>query len=285
MQSRKQHWEKVYQTKPADAVSWFQEHATRSIEMIHSMGPSAGANIIDVGGGASTLVDDLLAEEFKQVCVLDLSANALAVARRRLGVSGDSVRWIVGDIREVSLPDQAYDIWHDRAVFHFLTDPADRAAYVRQVMKAVRPGGHVIVATFALDGPEQCSGLPVARYSPDQLHGEFGPSIGIRQRKRLRQRSAAPPRAPCPWGGLRIQPQVRKDLLDHRPLQDGGDDLELPGAAVRAALHVDVKHGLAQPCPADACGPALDGLGIALDAGCGLEFHLPCIVELYPLVE
>ena len=194
MQSQKQHWEKVYQTKPADAVSWFQEHATRSIEMIHSIGPSSDANIIDVGGGASTLVDDLLAEEFKHVCVLDLSANALAVARRRLGVAGDSVTWIVGDIREVSLPEQAYDIWHDRAVFHFLTDPADRAAYVRQVMKAVRPGGHVIVATFALDGPEQCSGLPVARYSPDQLHGEFGPSLELLEHASEEHRT--------PWGSV-----------------------------------------------------------------------------------
>ena len=179
MQNQKEHWEKVYRTKQSDAVSWFQEHATLSLEMIRSIGTSLDANIIDVGGGASTLVDDLLHSGFKTVSVLDLSVSALEVARSRLGARGDRVSWIAGDICEVKLPDQAYDIWHDRAVFHFLTDPADRAAYIQQVKKSVKPGGHVIVATFAPDGPEQCSGLTVARYDPDQLHGEFGPSFEL----------------------------------------------------------------------------------------------------------
>lgn len=179
MQNQKEHWEKVYQTKQADAVSWFQEHAIRSLEIIRSIGAPIDANIIDVGGGASTLVDDLLNDGFKHVSVLDLSASALAVAHARLGAKGKDVSWIAGDIRDVKLPEQTYDIWHDRAVFHFLTEPADRAAYVRQVMKAVKPGGHVIVATFAPDGPEQCSGLPVARYAPEQLHSEFGPSFEL----------------------------------------------------------------------------------------------------------
>lgn len=179
MQDQKEHWERVYQTKHADAVSWFQEHATRSLEIIRSIGTSSDANIIDVGGGASTLVDDLLTDGFKQLSVLDLSESALEVARARLGAIGEKVSWIAGDIRNVKLPAQTYDIWHDRAVFHFLTAPADRAAYVQQVMKSVKPGGHVIVATFAPDGPDQCSGLPVARYAPDQLHGEFGPSFEL----------------------------------------------------------------------------------------------------------
>lgn len=179
MQNQKAHWEKIYQTKQPDAVSWFQAHAMRSLEIIRSIGAPADANIIDVGGGTSTLVDDLLNDGFRHVSVLDLSASALEVAHARLGARGDDVLWIAGDIRDVNLSDQAYDIWHDRAVFHFLTDPADRAAYVRQVMKAVKPGGHVIVATFAPDGPEQCSGLPVVRYAPDQLHGEFGPSFEL----------------------------------------------------------------------------------------------------------
>ncbi|MDN0084675.1 class I SAM-dependent methyltransferase [Crenobacter sp. SG2305] len=179
MQSQKEHWEKVYQTKQADAVSWFQEHATRSLEIIHSIGASPGSHIIDVGGGASTLVDDLLLQGFKDVSVLDLSSSSLNVARKRLGPLGDQVHWLVGDILTVNLPRHAYDIWHDRAVFHFLTDPADRAAYVNQVTKSVKPGGHVIVATFAPDGPEQCSGLPVARYAPEQLHGEFGPAFEL----------------------------------------------------------------------------------------------------------
>lgn len=179
MQSPKEHWEKVYQTQQPDAVSWFQEHATRSLELVRSVGTSLNANIIDVGGGASTLVDDLLSNGFNNISVLDLSAKALDVARKRLGTEGDRVTWIPGDICTVNLPDQTYDIWHDRAVFHFLTDSADRTAYVQQVMKSVKPGGHVIVATFSPDGPEQCSGLPVARYAPEQLHQEFGPSFEL----------------------------------------------------------------------------------------------------------
>ncbi|MFZ3127897.1 MAG: class I SAM-dependent methyltransferase [Rhodoferax sp.] len=174
-----QHWETVYTTKSTDNVSWFQEHATRSLEIIRSIGAHPDSNIIDVGAGASTLIDDLLAEGFRNLSVLDLSASALAVAKTRLGAKGDLVRWIVGDIRNVELPQQAYDIWHDRAVFHFLTDPDDRMAYVRQVMRSVKPGGHVIVATFAPDGPEQCSGLPVARYAPGELHGQFGPNFEL----------------------------------------------------------------------------------------------------------
>lgn len=179
MQNPKDHWEKVYQSKQPNAVSWFQEHATRSLELIHSVGTSLDANIIDVGGGASTLVDDLLRDGYKSISVLDLSASALDVARKRLGIDGRRVTWITGDICDVNLPAQTYDIWHDRAVFHFLIEPSHRAAYVQQVMKAVKPGGHVIVATFALDGPEQCSGLPVARYAPGQLCGEFGPSFDL----------------------------------------------------------------------------------------------------------
>lgn len=194
MQNQREHWEQVYQTKQPDGVSWFQAHATRSLELIRSVGASVDANIIDVGGGASTLVDDLLDSGFQHLSVLDLSASALAVAHKRLGASGDRVSWIAGDIRDVPLPAQTYDIWHDRAVFHFLTDPADRAAYVRQVMKSVKPGGHVIVATFAPDGPEQCSGLPVARYAPEQLHGEFGPAFEL-----LEHTSEA---HQTPWGSV-----------------------------------------------------------------------------------
>lgn len=175
----KEHWEKVYQSKSADQVSWFQEHAGKSLEMIRSVRSSLSDRIIDVGGGASTLVDDLIADGCQSVSVLDLSEAALDVAKTRLGPQADRVGWIAGDIRTAELPEAGFDIWHDRAVFHFLTDPADREAYVRQVMRAVRPGGHVIVATFALDGPEKCSGLPVRRYGPGELHGEFGPAFEL----------------------------------------------------------------------------------------------------------
>lgn len=172
--NRKQHWEQVYATKASDSVSWFQEHAEHSLRIIRHTGLGKDAAIIDVGGGTSTLVDDLLAEGYADLTVLDLSAAALAVARQRLGKLADSAHWIEGDITRATFPLHRFDIWHDRAVFHFLTDPADRHAYVEQVMRAVRPGGHVIVATFAEDGPEKCSGLPVMRYHPESLHAEFG---------------------------------------------------------------------------------------------------------------
>ncbi|MRR51332.1 MAG: class I SAM-dependent methyltransferase [Rhodocyclaceae bacterium] len=170
----KNHWEDVYSTKAIDAVSWFQLHAEQSLRLIRDSGLGRDAALIDVGGGASTLVDDLLADGYRHLTVLDLSSAALAAAQRRLGVQVQQVCWLAADVTSANLPEAAYDIWHDRAVFHFLTDPADRIAYVRQVLRAVKPGGHVIVATFAEDGPEQCSGLPVMRYRPDQLHGEFG---------------------------------------------------------------------------------------------------------------
>lgn len=171
---RKHHWERVYTIKAPDSVSWFQEHAEHSLRIIRNTGLDNKATIIDVGGGASTLVDDLLAEGYTNLTVLDLSAVALAVAKQRLEKHTDFVHWIEGDITRVELSLHQFDIWHDRAVFHFLTAPADRQAYVEQVMRAVRPGGHVIVATFAEDGPEKCSGLPVMRYRPESLHAEFG---------------------------------------------------------------------------------------------------------------
>ena len=173
MQSKK-HWEHVYSTKAANAVSWFQEHAETSLRLIQGTPVPSSAAIVDVGGGASTLVDDLLARGYTSVTVLDLSAAALQAAQDRLGPRGRLVTWVEADITKVELPLHSYDVWHDRAVFHFLTDPQDRQAYVRVVLRAVKPGGHVIVATFAEDGPTQCSGLPVMRYSADDLHAEFG---------------------------------------------------------------------------------------------------------------
>jgi ubiquinone/menaquinone biosynthesis C-methylase UbiE len=175
----KEHWEKVYSTKAADAVSWFQPHANISVGLIKDTGVSRNASIIDVGGGASTLVDDLLADDYTNLTVLDLSAAALAAARDRLGEKAAHVRWIEADVTKANLPGHQFDIWHDRAVFHFLTTPEDRAAYVQSVFRSVKPGGHVIVATFAEDGPDQCSGLPVMRYSPDELHAEFGESFSL----------------------------------------------------------------------------------------------------------
>ena len=149
------------------------------LDLIKATGVSHDAAIIDVGGGASTLVDDLLANGYTDLTVLDLSAAALAAARKRLGAQASKVRWIEADITKADLPANRFDVWHDRAVFHFLTTPEDRAAYVQAVFHSVKPGGHVIVATFAEDGPNQCSGLPVMRYRADELHAEFGEAFSL----------------------------------------------------------------------------------------------------------
>jgi SAM-dependent methyltransferase len=189
MQS-KRHWEHIHATKATDEVSWFQAHAEESLQLIRETGAPLAAEIIDVGGGASTLADDLLAGGYSGLTVLDLSGAALDKAKARLGERAERIRWLEGDITRVDLPRQAYDVWHDRAVFHFLTDPADRAAYVSQVQHTVKPGGHVIMATFAEDGPRKCSGLPVMRYSPDALQAEFGGAFELI--KHLRENHQTP---------------------------------------------------------------------------------------------
>lgn len=175
----KAHWEHVYQSKATDEVSWYSPHLDVSLKLIEAAGTHGDAAIIDVGGGESTLVDDLVSRGYKDVTVLDISPVAIEVAKSRLGPSAASVHWIAGDITDVSLGGARYDLWHDRAVFHFLTDDNDRAAYVRQVARAVRPGGHVIIATFGPEGPEKCSGLDVVRYDAGGLHRQFGPKFRL----------------------------------------------------------------------------------------------------------
>jgi ubiquinone/menaquinone biosynthesis C-methylase UbiE len=170
----KTHWETIYQEKNSTQVSWYTPHLRLSLQMIERTGVDKAARIIDVGGGAATLVDDLLAHDYGDVTVLDISGAAIQVARERLGSLAAQVRWLEADVTEVALPPNHYDMWHDRAVFHFLTDARSRRAYVDTVRQAVKAGGHVIVATFAPDGPEKCSGLNVVRYDADSLHGEFG---------------------------------------------------------------------------------------------------------------
>jgi SAM-dependent methyltransferase len=170
----KSHWERIYQNKLPTQLSWYQPHALRSLDLIRRVSPPPDGAIIDVGGGASTLIDDLLNAGYHDLTLLDLSATALAETRARLGTRADGVRWIEADILDAPLPKTGYSVWHDRAVFHFLLAPADRARYVAQVRRAVRPGGFVLVATFADDGPMRCSGLEVNRYSPAALHAEFG---------------------------------------------------------------------------------------------------------------
>ncbi|TDT40236.1 methyltransferase family protein [Halospina denitrificans] len=170
----KRHWDGVYLSRDTDEVSWYQSHAERSLELIQRTGVGSRASIIDVGGGASTLVDDLLSEGQRQITVLDLAGTALQAARARLGDRASEVQWWEADILEAELPENGYDLWHDRAVFHFLTSADDRRAYADVVRHALKPGGFLIVATFAEDGPAECSGLPVMRYRPEELQAEFG---------------------------------------------------------------------------------------------------------------
>lgn len=170
----RQHWEGVYQRKRPTEVSWYRPHLDLSLELIAQVAPNRDANVLDVGGGESTLVDDLLVRGYRNVTVLDVSATALEVTRARLGTSAAKVAWQVGDVLRGALPRHTFDVWHDRAVFHFLTRAEDRAAYVRQVSRSMRVGGHVVVATFGPEGPLQCSGLDVVRYDAETLHGEFG---------------------------------------------------------------------------------------------------------------
>ena len=168
------HWEQVYRTQGPDQVSWFQPEAKLSLELIQLVAPARDTSIIDVGAGASTLVDGLVAAGYSRITMLDLSPAALIQAQQRLPNDADAVEWQEADVLTADLDAGAFDVWHDRAVFHFLTGVADRARYVAQVRTAVRPGGFVLVATFAADGPLRCSGLDVARYSPEALHREFG---------------------------------------------------------------------------------------------------------------
>ena len=170
----KTHWEKVYSTKAAGTVSWYRAHLETSLTLIERAARDYSASIIDVGGGESTLVDDLLAAGYKNITVLDVSQTAIDVTKKRLGLPAQHVCWLVADITRVQLASSAYDVWHDRAVFHFLTGMEERRAYVRQVAHGVRPGGHVIVSTFGPEGPTKCSGLDVARYDSESLHAQFG---------------------------------------------------------------------------------------------------------------
>ncbi len=172
--SKREHWEGIYQRKGSDEVSWYRPHLDCSLRFIDDAQLPLTASILDVGGGTSTLVDDLLDRGYRSVTVLDLSASAIDVAKQRLGERAATVTWLVGDVTEIALPEQQFDFWHDRAVFHFLTDEAARGRYVAAVRRALKPNGHIVVATFGTSGPDRCSGLPVVRYSAEGIHEQFG---------------------------------------------------------------------------------------------------------------
>jgi SAM-dependent methyltransferase len=168
------HWENVYQSKRFDAVSWYAPHLSESLRLIEQLCPDKTAAVVDIGGGESTLVDDLLQRHHLDISVLDISATAIEFTKQRLGSKADQVSWHVGDITQYDFAPKQFDLWHDRAVFHFLTDPSARRNYVELVRRSVKPGGYVLMATFGPNGPLQCSGLDVVRYTDDQLHHEFG---------------------------------------------------------------------------------------------------------------
>ena len=172
--SAREHWQAIYGKKGPRQVSWYRPHLDRSLQFIDRAKLPLDAAIIDVGGGASTLVDDRLTRGYRDITVVDLSEGALSQARSRLGSAAGAVSWLAGDILEAEVPEHRYDSWHDRAVFHFLTDESDRHRYVSAVQRVLKPGGHVVVATFGPEGPERCSGLPVVRYSPEGIHDQFG---------------------------------------------------------------------------------------------------------------
>jgi hypothetical protein len=173
MTSRQAHWNEVYATKAADKVSWFQARAAMSMHLIACSDASEESAIIDIGGGASVLIDQLVDAGFGDVTVLDISERALVCSKERLGSRAGEVHWIVSDVLAWT-PARAYDIWHDRAVFHFLTDESERTAYRSVLEKGLRKSGTLILGTFADDGPERCSGLPVHRWSADALARELG---------------------------------------------------------------------------------------------------------------
>jgi 2-polyprenyl-3-methyl-5-hydroxy-6-metoxy-1,4-benzoquinol methylase len=168
------HWEQVHATKDPERVSWFSPHLERSLELIERAAPNRRASILDVGAGQSTLVDDLLGLGYENITVLEISHTALEALKERMGQSGATVQWICGDVTETELPEASFDVWHDRAVFHFLTEAGQRRAYVERVKSSLKPGGSLIVSTFGPSGPERCSGLATMRYDASSLESEFG---------------------------------------------------------------------------------------------------------------
>jgi len=180
MSVRKEHWEKVYQNKSPDQVSWYQSSPVLSLQLIANTRLAFGAPIIDIGGGASTLVDELCGSGYRNVSVLDVSASALAHAKRRCAGKASAVRWYEEDVTRFK-PPHRFALWHDRAVFHFLTSRTDRESYIKVLKQSIEPGGHIIMMTFAIDGPKKCSGLDIVQYDADKLIPELGPGFELMQ--------------------------------------------------------------------------------------------------------
>ena len=179
--SPKEHWEQVYSSKPTEELGWFAPHLQISLGWITNLGLALDAPIIDVGGGASTLVDDLLDAGYQSITVLDVSRQALSLAKTRLASDADVVSWIEGDVIVTDLPVAHFELWHDRAVFHFLTEPEQQRKYRDQLLKALKPGGHLVIGTFAPEAPPKCSGLPVQRYSSERLESTLGDEFELQR--------------------------------------------------------------------------------------------------------
>ncbi|WP_372425633.1 class I SAM-dependent methyltransferase [Salinarimonas chemoclinalis] len=188
--SREPPWERVYSEKGEDALSWFEPRAETSLAILDGAGVAPAA-VVDIGAGTSRFVEALLERSIPEITLLDLSETALARTRTRLGPDAAGVRFVAADVTTWS-PGGTFDLWHDRAAFHFLVDPDGRAAYLARLATALRPGGHALIATFAADGPERCSGLPVARYDPQDLAVTLGPGYALREARRIVHRT--------PWG-------------------------------------------------------------------------------------
>ncbi len=179
--NQRKHWDKVYSKTPIDKVGWYKPHLDTSLKWIKELNLPNDARLIDIGGGASTLVDDMLGHGFNSITVLDLSKKALSWARERLGDRAEFVTWIDGDITSIELPTNHYNLWHDRAVFHFLTEPEQKERYRNALLRTLKTTGHLIISTFAPEAPPKCSGLPVERYSADKLKSTLGKEFELQR--------------------------------------------------------------------------------------------------------
>lgn len=192
---RASHWETIYQTKAQNTVSWYQQSPEPSLTLIEFVGAAPGSAVIDVGGGASHLVDVLLGRGFDDVTVLDISQAALDADRTRLGPDASRVTWIRSDVTAWE-PNTDYDIWHDRAAFHFLVDVGDQATYATVLKRALKPGGHAIIGTFAPDGPEKCSGLPIVRHNAESIGTLLGDGFKLIDTRRHEHKT--------PWDSVQL---------------------------------------------------------------------------------
>lgn len=181
----KNHWEHIYASRPAENLGWYEPHLQISLSWIKGLCLAENAPIIDIGSGVSTLVDDLLDSGHQAITVLDISDKALDSVKVRLGNKAEMIRWISADITSVDMPEHSYELWHDRAVFHFLMEPGRQQKYRRNLLKALKPGGHVIIGTFAQEAPPRCSGLPVQRYTPEKLEDALGPEFELKRHRQV----------------------------------------------------------------------------------------------------